>query len=160
MCSHTLPHKEKPRMGSILHLPSHHDRTCIEEFIKQPIKYYSEKSSQQLLHISLRNIVYYFQYFLYGFDTFARDVLLRILDYKQLDAFQSKIWMNLPLSLDHPLVLFLLSYQVDPAWCTKEHSVVKYIIFINSSNIHIPVSINLTLTVYTELNNILDKYRA
>lgn len=89
MCGHTLSHKENLRTGSILHLPSHHNCACIEEFIKQPIKYYSEKSSQQLLHISLSNIVYYFQYFLYGFNTFAWDVLLRILDYKQLDAFQS-----------------------------------------------------------------------
>lgn len=59
MCGHTLSHKENPRTGSILHLPSHHNCACIEEFIKQPIKYYSEKSSQQLLHISLSNIVYY-----------------------------------------------------------------------------------------------------
>ena len=89
MCGHTLPHKENQRKGSILHFLTYHDRACIEEFIKQPIKYYSEKSSQQLLHISLSNIVYYFHYFLYGFNTFAWDVLLRILDYKQLDAFQS-----------------------------------------------------------------------
>lgn len=84
MCGHTLPHKENPRKGSILHLPSHHNCACIEEFIKQPIKYYSEKSLKRV-----SNIVYYFQYFLYGFNTFAWDVLLRILDYKQLDAFQS-----------------------------------------------------------------------
>ena len=59
MCGHTLPHKENQRKGSILHFLTYHDRACIEEFIKQPIKYYSEKSSQQLSHISLSNIVYY-----------------------------------------------------------------------------------------------------